>query len=384
MKLLVLEPDPSHGGGSEAVMLSLSRELAGRSHQVFLLHEAEGSMLAEYRVFAAGLLRTQLPGFALRSPLRTLACVARIGRIAHAVGADVVLSSHLGFLRHGALLRMLRGIPFCFHLGLPLEGGDRTIRMAIRRAGAGVAPSPHTRATWETGGWPAHSLHVVRNWVDPSRFLPVSDIAALRQGLGLPVNDDCIVFVGRVCAQKGIEVLLHAFSSLARSMDHVTLVIVGTVSTEYRKPLDKHLDSLDASVRRRIILRPASASPESYYAAADVVCAPSLGDEAFGLTVLEAMACGVPVIASELGIVGRILGDENRGLLVAPGDPEELMQRLLFWLQHPSERSECGERLRKRVIENFGPGPSVDEYERIMGDLASDDFSPARATIEQK
>jgi glycosyltransferase involved in cell wall biosynthesis len=236
MRLLALEPDPSHGGGSEAVTLSLSRELAQRGHQVVLLHETEGSMLPDYREFSAEIIRRPLPGFSLRAPARTLACVARIGSLARRLAVDAVMSSHLGFIRHGALVRAIYGIPFLFHLGLPNVGSSRMLRMAYQRMGAGIAPSAHTRLDWEQAGWPAATLHAVRNWVDPQRFRPSPDVAALRRELQMPENTPCVVFVGRVCEQKGVDVLIQAFAQLGAGIDEANLVIVGAVAPDFRAP----------------------------------------------------------------------------------------------------------------------------------------------------
>lgn len=369
MKLLVLEPDPSHGGGSEAVILSLSRELSMRGHEVCLLHDAHGSMLPDYREFIAEEVEDRLPGFSFRAPLRTLACVARIAGHARRLGVGAIVSSHLGFIRHCALVRAMTGIPACFHLGLPLTGPSLSWRLALGRVGHGIAPSRHTLQSWQAGGWPAEALHVVRNWIDASRFLPVADVGALRRELHLPVDGRILMFVGRVCEQKGVDVLIRAFARLAVSDVGVTLVVVGRIAAEYAATLRATLDSLDPDARARIILRPATSTPEKYYAAADLACAPSIGDEAFGLTVLEAMACGVPVVTSPIGIIPDIVGDQDVGLLAPPGDARELADRLQHWLADPVACRAAGSRLRGRVLQHYGPAQSIDQYEHIIGTL---------------
>ena len=370
MRLLVLEPDPSHGGGSEAVILSLSRELAMRGHEIVLLHDTDGSMLPDYRAFIAGAHRVSLPGFSFRAPFRTLGGVARIALAARRLGVDAIVSSHLGFIRHCALVRAMTGIPSCFHLGLPLTSSTASMRTALRRVGHGVAPSRHTLQTWKDGGWPAAALHSIRNWVDSSRFTPAADVRALRGELGLPLDGRILAFVGRVCEQKGVDVLIQAFAALAPGNADVTLVVVGGVAVEYQATLQATLDGLDEAIRGRIILRPVTPTPEKYYAAADVACAPSLVDEAFGLTVLEAMACGVPVVTSPIGIIPDIVGEEDSGLLAPAGDPERLAERLSFWLGPHAPRAACGLRLRERVRQEFGSRSSVDAYENVLARLA--------------
>lgn len=351
-------------------MLSLSRELAGRGHLIFLLHDRDGSMLADYREFAQETLSRPLPGFAMRSPGRTVACVLSIGRIARQLDVDVILSSHLGFIRHCALVRTFAGIPACFHLGLPFTGANMTIRMANARVGAGVAPSAHTTETWRQGGWTPSALHHVRNWVDASRFRPAPDRAMLRRQLGLPTADPCVVFVGRVCEQKGVDVLIRAFSGVSAVLKDVTLVIVGPVDASFLPRLKKSLGELDETARQRVIQLPPTSTPEKYYSAADVACAPSLRDESFGLTVLEAMACGVPVVTTDVGIIPEILGSHAPALVVPAGNVEALTETLIHWLDSPAESSALGVRLRQRVLDEYGPAPSVTKYENILAGIA--------------
>ncbi|TZF87296.1 glycosyltransferase family 4 protein, partial [Cognatilysobacter lacus] len=326
MNLLVLEPDPSFGGGSEAVSLSLARELAGRGHRIVLLHEAPGSMLAQYRGFASEVVQASLPGFALRSPLRTLACVLRIGRIARARRIDAIVSSHLGFIRHAAMIQALFRIPSCFHLGLSLVDPPRSLRLALGHAGAGVAPSAHSLDSWKAGGWKPGALHLVRNWVDVARFAPTCDRAQLRQDLDMATDAKHVVFVGRLCAQKGVDVLLSAFAQLAAARPDVHLHLVGPLAPDFAPVQEALLAAMPGPVRARVHAAPVTAHPERFYAAADLVCAPTVGDEAFGLTVLEAMACAVPVVASAVGIVPQLVGEHDADLLAAPGDIQGLAE----------------------------------------------------------
>lgn len=371
LKLLVIEPDPSFGGGSEAVMLSLARGLAARGHEVTLLHEREGSMLEDYRAFCTRMVRAPLPGFSFRAPVRTLACVLRIGRLARQLRSDVIVSSHLGFLRHAALIRLASGMPGCFHLGLSLDHAPASLRLALPRIAAGVAPSAHTMETWRAGGWDLAALHQVDNWVDGSRFQPAPDLQRLREEIGMAGNGAHVVYVGRVCRQKGVDMLVSAFPKVLERCPDATLHIVGPVAADFQARLGDLLAQLGGPTRERIVLRPATATPEKFYAAADLVCAPSTGDEAFGLAVLEAMACGVPVVATDIGVIATILGSEQAGLLVAPDDSTALAERLSSWIERPADRHRVGAILRQRALREFGIERGVDRYESILRSLSA-------------
>jgi D-inositol-3-phosphate glycosyltransferase len=120
------------------------------------------------------------------------------------------------------------------------------------------------------------------------------------------------------------------------------------------------------------MLKSASSTPEKVFAAADVACVPSSWDEPFGLTLLEAMSCAIPVVATTVGIFPQMLGEDYRDLLVAPNNHEQLAERLAWWLTHPKAGTECGLRLRRRAILHYGSKQSVDAYEAILSKLISD------------
>lgn len=366
MRVIVLEPDPSHGGGSEAVVLSVARGLASRGHEIVLLHDAHGSMMPAYQAFAVETLQRPLPGFARRSPIRTARGMATFVSAVRRSRAQAVVSSHLGYLRHAAVTRRMLGVPFLFHLGLPCVGDSFLLRWSYRNLGTGVAPSEHNAATWSAGGWPDSALHVVPNWVDVDTFVPAADRAAARRALGLPPDGRYVLFLGRICEQKGVTVLLRTFADLGPGYEDVKLLLVGPVAAGYGATLDTTLRAMPDACRGRVIVHPVSAHPERYYQVADVACVPSLGDEAFGLTVVEAMACGVPVLTSDLGMTRGLLGPDHSALLRDPGVVKEWVSGLREWLDDAGARDRCGVSLRKRAVERFGPGSGVSAYEAVL------------------
>jgi glycosyltransferase involved in cell wall biosynthesis len=368
MRLMVLECNPSFGGGSEAIMLSLAQGLAARGHNICLLHDNEGSMLPLYRQFAAAVFQLRIASYSRQAPLSTVLSVARIGRLARKQRIDAIVSANLDAIFIGALLTGLYHIPCCLHLGLPATAmpASRFVQPAIKRlgaTGAGIAPSRHTLDTWRSAGWPSHSLTVVPNWVDVNRFRPAADRNAIRAKLGISLESRCIVFVGRITREKGIEVLLRAFPKVRSRVSNAELIIVGPITAEYLVTVEKVIGSLDEADRRRVSVRPVSVTPEMYLAAADVACVPSSWQEPFGLALLEAMACSVPVVATTVGSFEQIIGECHRELLVSPDDPAALGDRLACLLDRPEVRANVGRYLRERVIKLFDPNQCVDAYE---------------------
>jgi phosphatidylinositol alpha-mannosyltransferase len=147
-----------------------------------------------------------------------------------------------------------------------------------------------------------------------------------------------VFFIGRAEKRKGLGVLLHAFARLRRRLPHVTLVIAGATRGQaleasrlgYGPPLDlEGVEALGWVIDDEKIAQ---------LAKAEVVCAPSLAAESFGIVLAEAMAAGVPVVASDLPGYRSVLGNGEAGRLVPPGEPALLADALYDLLQDADER----------------------------------------------
>jgi phosphatidyl-myo-inositol alpha-mannosyltransferase len=129
-----------------------------------------------------------------------------------------------------------------------------------------------------------------------------------------------ILWVGRLDPQKGFPVAVRAFGRLARDFPDVSFVVVGD------GPDRPAVEMLPADLRARVDMVGAVPHAElpKYLSAANVFVAPSLGQESFGMVLIEAMAVGLPVVASDIAGYREVARDGVQGLLVPPGDPEAL------------------------------------------------------------
>lgn len=175
---------------------------------------------------------------------------------------------------------------------------------------------------------------IVPNGVDTTRFHPRPT-----PGDGLRAGTSTILFVGRIDRRKGLPTLLEAFLMLRRERDDARLVIAG--------------DGPRRAACERYVLRHAvpdvtfagfvgAQALPGYYAAADVFCAPSTGQESFGIVLLEAMASGLPIIASAIPGYSRIVTHGRHGLLLPPKDPSALARGLAVLLDDPVARRRMG------------------------------------------
>lgn len=359
MRILVLEPNPQFGGGMEGFSLELSRQLADRGEEIVLVHDHDGDMLSAYRKVCKHVRKVSLTGFRKSEPLTTLKMVYRLNKIIRRLDIDVCYTSHLGYIAVGAILQKLNGRPWHYHLGLMGNNRGRIDQLALPYLGGGISPAEHTLQTWRTIGWPHHTSHVVRNWVDGDRFSKLPDSAENRDRLNLPRDAFVVGFVGRLVKEKGVEVLIDAFNSLPGNDFH--LLMVGRGEREYVDFLRNRCND-----KQRLSILPSTPEVQKIYSVSDVLCVPSIWPEPFPLVVLEVMLCGKPVICSNVGILSEVLGEAFSDLIANSGDVGHLADRIV----HVRQESKCSmsrfDHLRDRALLKYGPKEPVSAYLEIF------------------
>ncbi|MBI3320806.1 MAG: glycosyltransferase family 4 protein [Candidatus Omnitrophica bacterium] len=229
-----------------------------------------------------------------------------------------------------------------------LAGGfwrGRMIRSALRRSRRVVAVSEAMKAAVVRLGVREQQVTVIPNGVDPERFRPM-DQAACRARLGLSQGERIILFIGHLVPVKGIADLVEAFRACqAKASVHpCSLLLVGDGAL--REAIRRRITILGLRDRVRLIgPRPHEEIP-LWLNAADVLCLPSL-HEGCPNVVIEALACGRPVVATAVGGVPELLSDSARGILVPPRDPAALADGLarsltMHWDTH---------RIRQAIVE---------------------------------
>lgn len=161
-----------------------------------------------------------------------------------------------------------------------------------------------------------------------------------------------ILFIGQAVARKGLPVLLGAFEALRAELP-VTLTLVGPLYEEVSPLL---LEQRGVQVLGRV----SEERKWAELARADVLCAPSLRGESFGMVLTEAFAAGVPVVASDIHGYRDVVRDRQEGLLVAPGDPRALAEALRAMAHHPHRRRAMAVAARRRA-ERYAWGRVAEE-----------------------
>jgi glycosyltransferase involved in cell wall biosynthesis len=368
MRILLLERDYSRCGGSEAMALEVVKGLLARGHVIYLVHEIGGRLLDQNRAVFQASARVGLQPFGWRRLGAALKTVWALWRLVRKWQIDVIFSSHLGYIRSLALLRALFGVPFAYHLGLGPPTQSRSIRWSIRHLDAGISPSHFNGRKWMKAGLPESKLYLVPNWVDARRFSPGDGKLVCRQKLGFPEGGMLVVYVGRVVQEKGVESLIEAFGRIAQKQTNVTLLVVGDATDKYKQKINSLIAEWNLH-KSQVRYVDNSTTPEHYFAAADVAIVPSIAEESFGLTAVEAMACGNLTLVSDAGELPNLLGEENWDLVFPAGNAVALTTKLEHWLAQPEAARQRGMKLRARVLDKFQASDKLDRYETILAGL---------------
>ena len=233
--------------------------------------------------------------------------------------------------------------------------------------------------------------------IDPSRVavipLGLEDVSRRERISPRPLASETVrlLFVGRLEARKGIDVLLAVAKRLLPGHPQVRLDIVGNdqipgpQGISYRKAFEG--DSEAAEILDRVVFH-GEVSDEvlrGFYHACDLFVAPSRY-ESFGLVLVEAMMFGKPVISCDTGGVPEVVADGMSGLLAKPGDAASLEACLVRLLESPNLRDQMGTSARKRYLEHFCP---ISTAKKVVGllsraaDMASSAPAPDLANIPQ-
>jgi phosphatidylinositol alpha-mannosyltransferase len=183
---------------------------------------------------------------------------------------------------------------------------------------------------------------IIPNGVDLDRYAAAEPYEELRDGT---LN---ILFVGRFEERKGLTHLLKAYHRLRKRKVDARLLVIGAgpKEREYRRFVGlrgirdvEFLGRVDDEAKLR------------YFASADIYCAPNTGQESFGIVLLEAMAAGVPIVASDIHGFKNVIQRNVQGLLVEPRNHRALAAALYSLARDPDLRHELGEAGRARAPE---------------------------------
>lgn len=234
----------------------------------------------------------------------------------------------------------------------------------LKKADAFSAIAPEIASEWDSSGVPLNRIHLIPNGVDTSRFTPVDSQqkSFLREKLNLPGNATIAIYTGRLVSYKGLPLLLKVWDAIRCKHEHAILLLVGTGGLDIHNcetELREYVTS--ASLEKYVRFLGAVQNVPQYLQAADLFVFPTEND-AFPSSLIEAMSCGLPVVTTPVGAIKTIVAHQATGLLVQPGNHQQLYEALVAILSDRTFGSRLGRAGRQIVEERYSALSMVREY----------------------
>jgi len=344
LRIALVSPyDYSYPGGVQEHIRHLDRELRAMGHDVWILAPSSGDEdVLEANVIKVSGMVVPVPfsGSIARITVSPRA-YRRVKTILKDYRFDVIHIHEpmmpilpLAVLRHSKAVNV--GTFHAYRESHPgYEYGKRLLEPFFNRLDGKIAVSPAARDL-VAHYFPGEYV-IIPNGIDTQRFgSPL--VRPIERYMDGRLN---ILFVGRMEKRKGFEYLIRAFVRVKAAVPGVRLLVVGAFDKEDKAPYVQFARQHGLH-EVRFIGYVSSEDIPRYYRTAHVFCAPSTGFESFGIVLLEAMAAGVPIVASNIPGYCHVLTDGREGLMVPPGDPVALAQAIIWLLYHPDERARMG------------------------------------------
>ncbi|MEM1352494.1 MAG: glycosyltransferase family 4 protein [Pseudomonadota bacterium] len=238
-------------------------------------------------------------------------------------------------------------------------------RWLIRQMDAIIATSARSAAFLD------RAATVIHHGVDCQAFAPASDRSALRRRLGLPEDGVLVGCFGRIRPQKGNDLFVETMLRVLETNPQSRALMMGRATEDHSSFLQNLKDKVEeAGQSDRIFFRDEVPFEDlaAHFQALDLYVAPQRW-EGFGLTPLEAMACGAPVIATRVGAFEELVVDGVTGHLVDIEDVDEMVRTLSALVSDDAQREVFGTAARAHVVARFSIETEVKAINALYRDL---------------
>jgi glycosyltransferase involved in cell wall biosynthesis len=352
-------------GGPARCCAMLSRQLQARGHAVTLFHRPGAWIAGDVDP-----ARTRLVEFG-----RGFAEIRRVNRILRESGIEVLHTHLTGGGNFGVLLRLLGGPPVV----ATLHSGRPRTHWRFNNRVIALSPPTFDRARKACG---EERVSFIPNFMElPPDVADGGRRAALRRGIG--VGDATLVIgtVGKVTPEKGQRPLVEAVAKVRRAGVDCHLLIVGPIVDGEEERLARIIRA--EGIEGRVTLTGLRGDVPELLQAMDVYAAPS-EEEQMSIAVMEAMAAGLPILATKVGGMPLLVAEGGNGFLTDVGAVDALAERLTRLAASEDLRREMGAASRTRIATEFSPGKVVPEIEAKLAEAAAEGRGRKKASVAKR
>ena len=351
-------------GGMERIVVSLVQNIDHQRFRssVYCLEDG-GTLAPEIRSTGSDVTAmNKKPGLSYSLPFR----LARLFRRDH---VDLVHCHNFGGLVYGAIGGRLAGVGGVLYTAHGPEmpyGSRKAVFQRLPLVDRIITVSDYVRdSAINKAGLSPSRVTTIHNGVDVGRYSRIASTREqVRTQLGLTSDEPLLGVVARLTPEKDHDTLLQSLVLVRNDFDNVKLAIAG--EGELMDALKKKVEHLGLS-RSVWFLGNRGDVPELLQAMDLFVL--SSRQEGLGITLLEAMAVGLPVVATNTGGIPEIVISGETGLLVPPEDASRFAEAVKWMLSHRDDGKEMGLRGQKRALQQFGVERMVEQYEAVYDEV---------------
>ena len=383
MKILQVIPvfnPPELYGGSQQVVYQISKELVKRGHEVTIYtSDVKRSNLKERistkveKVDKVKVIHFRTISPCLSKNFGIMITPEMKNMLEHEKIFDIVHVHEVRGYQHIIVWKYAKnGVPYVIQAHGNLDQRKGLFRKLydyfylhriLANARICIALNEYEVEQYSRMGVDLNKIIVLPNGIDLTEYSNLPAKGSFKRKFGIPDSEKILLYLGRIHKVKGLDLLVRAFSNVLAEFDGVKLIIAGVD--------DGYLSELKALIKALKIEDTILFTGPLYgrdkleaYVDADVYVLPSRY-ETFPMGLLEAYACGKPVIASKVGGLKDLVIDGETGLLFNVGDFRQLAEKILFLLNDEDTTNEMGKKARRFVEESYPIEKTVDILERI-------------------
>jgi len=248
----------------------------------------------------------------------------------------------------------------------------RSVRIPlIKRADQLIAITSEIREMLIDAGVDQRLIRYIPNGIDTAVICPVScdEKLRIRKRLSLPRDKTIFTFTGRLCASKGVLHLIYVWNELVQKYRDVHLLLVGTGKGSFDNREKELRDYIrDHNLEYSVSLTGEVRNVYEYLQASDAFVFPS-EYEGFGRSILEALACALPIVVTPVGVAKEHIQDRMNGILVKPEDRQDLQKGMEWLLDHRDLWATMGLNSREDVVETYSIETQLRQYLEMFDEL---------------
>lgn len=379
IKLLCIVPN-TYMGGLQFMTLRLFANLSSKIDPLFLLTRwTDGEFAKHLDEFRIGYQYSWFGMFSRRLDRRNLqmtwGCLSKLPTlykdylqvIRHYQPDAIYFASYHEIILLLPLLMMMR-IPVIYHVHHPLPTGQfyqSNFALWGRAVTHFIAVSSEVRENIIKLGIEANSVTLLLNKIDLEKFpYSLQRSSTLAQMFSWPSESIIVGMTGQMFEHKGHLDFINAAEIVHKQHDQTRFIIGGKINQPYYEVLRSSIATLGLS--KMIAFSGWETDMSKFYQNLDIFVLPSSGDEGLPLVILEAMATGLPVIASKSGGVTDVIDEGQTGMLVERKSPLQLASAMSLLVSSHDLRLQMGIKARQRIEEDFSIDQQAVRFEEIL------------------